>query len=157
MSIGKVVQVIGPVVDIRFEEGYLPSIYNAIKIDNNGKELIAEVMQHIGDDTVRTIAMDTTDGLTRGAKAEDTGAAILFLLRKDIGKTFNVLGKAIDNCGEVNAEEYYPIHRPAPSFEEQSVQPEMFETGIKVIDLLAPYQRGGKIGLLVVQGLVKQY
>lgn len=156
MSKGKVVQVIGPVVDIRFEEGHLPSIYNAIKINNNGKELVAEVMQHIGDDTVRAIAMDTTDGLVRGAEAEDTGAAISVPVgTKTLGRLFNVLGKAIDEVGEVAADEYYPIHRPAPSFEEQSVQPEMFETGIKVIDLLAPYQRGGKIGLFGGAGVGK--
>lgn len=156
MSKGKVVQVIGPVVDIRFEDGHLPSIYNAIKINNNGQELVAEVMQHIGDDTVRTIAMDTTDGLVRGAEAEDTGAAISVPVgTKTLGRLFNVLGKAIDEEGEVAADEYYPIHRAAPSFEEQSVQPEMFETGIKVIDLLAPYQRGGKIGLFGGAGVGK--
>lgn len=156
MSKGKVVQVIGPVVDIRFEDGHLPSIYNAIKINNNGQELIAEVMQHIGDDTVRTIAMDTTDGLIRGAEAEDTGAAISVPVgTKTLGRLFNVLGKAIDEEGKVEADEYYPIHRAAPSFKDQSVQPEMFETGIKVIDLLAPYQRGGKIGLFGGAGVGK--
>ncbi|WDC84889.1 F0F1 ATP synthase subunit beta [Caloramator sp. mosi_1] len=156
MSKGKVVQVIGPVVDIKFEEGHLPSIYNAIKIDNNGKELVAEVMQHIGDDTVRAIAMDSTDGLVRGALAEDTNAPISVPVgEKTLGRLFNVLGKPIDNLGEVDAEEYYSIHRTPPSFEEQSVQPEMFETGIKVIDLLAPYQRGGKIGLFGGAGVGK--
>ncbi|GIW49128.1 MAG: ATP synthase subunit beta [Caloramator sp.] len=156
MSKGKVVQVIGPVVDIRFEEGHLPSIYNAIKIDNNGKELVAEVMQHIGDDTVRAIAMDSTDGLVRGAMAEDTNAPISVPVGdKTLGRLFNVLGKPIDNLGDVEAEEYYSIHRTPPSFEEQSVQPEMFETGIKVIDLLAPYQKGGKIGLFGGAGVGK--
>ncbi|MBZ4663916.1 MAG: synthase subunit beta [Caloramator sp.] len=156
MSKGKVVQVIGPVVDIRFEEGHLPSIYNAIKIDNNGKELVAEVMQHIGDDTVRAIAMDSTDGLVRGAMAEDTNAPISVPVgEKTLGRLFNVLGKPIDNLGDVEAEEYYSIHRTPPSFEEQSVQPEMFETGIKVIDLLAPYQKGGKIGLFGGAGVGK--
>jgi F-type H+-transporting ATPase subunit beta len=156
VSKGKVVQVIGPVVDIRFEEGHLPSIYNAIKIDNNGKELVAEVMQHIGDDTVRAIAMDSTDGLVRGAMAEDTNAPISVPVgEKTLGRLFNVLGKPIDNLGDVEAEEYYSIHRTPPSFEEQSVQPEMFETGIKVIDLLAPYQKGGKIGLFGGAGVGK--
>ncbi|MCX7694740.1 MAG: F0F1 ATP synthase subunit beta [Caloramator sp.] len=156
MSKGKVVQVIGPVVDIRFEEGHLPSIYNAIKIDNNGKELVAEVMQHIGDDIVRAIAMDSTDGLVRGALAEDTNAPISVPVgEKTLGRLFNVLGKPIDNLGDVEAKEYYSIHRTPPSFEEQSVQPEMFETGIKVIDLLAPYQKGGKIGLFGGAGVGK--
>ncbi|GFR35948.1 F0F1 ATP synthase subunit beta [Thermobrachium celere] len=156
MSKGKVIQVIGPVVDIRFEDGHLPSIYNAIKIDNNGKELVAEVMQHIGDDTVRAIAMDSTDGLVRGALAEDTNAPISVPVGpKTLGRLFNVLGKPIDNLGEVEAEEYYPIHRMPPSFEEQSVQPEVFETGIKVIDLLAPYPKGGKIGLFGGAGVGK--
>ncbi|CDF57327.1 F0F1 ATP synthase subunit beta [Thermobrachium celere] len=156
MSKGKVIQVIGPVVDIRFEDGHLPSIYNAIKIDNNGKELVAEVMQHIGDDTVRAIAMDSTDGLVRGALAEDTNAPISVPVGpKTLGRLFNVLGKPIDNLGEVEAEEYYPIHRMPPSFKEQSVQPEVFETGIKVIDLLAPYPKGGKIGLFGGAGVGK--
>lgn len=156
MSKGRVVQVIGPVVDIRFEDGHLPSIYNAIKIDNNGKELVAEVMQHIGDDTVRAIAMDSTDGLVRGAFAEDTNAPISVPVGpKTLGRLFNVLGRPIDNLGEVEAEEYYPIHRMPPSFEEQSVQPEVFETGIKVIDLLAPYPKGGKIGLFGGAGVGK--
>jgi len=156
VSKGRVVQVIGPVVDIRFEDGHLPSIYNAIKIDNNGKELVAEVMQHIGDDTVRAIAMDSTDGLVRGAFAEDTNAPISVPVGpKTLGRLFNVLGRPIDNLGEVEAEEYYPIHRMPPSFEEQSVQPEVFETGIKVIDLLAPYPKGGKIGLFGGAGVGK--
>ncbi|EYE89829.1 F0F1 ATP synthase subunit beta [Fervidicella metallireducens AeB] len=153
---GKIVQVIGPVVDIRFENNHLPDIYNAIEINNNGHILVCEVMQHVGGDIVRTVSMDSTDGLVRGMEAVDTGAPISVPVGEvTLGRLFNVLGKAIDNEGEVNAKEYYPIHREAPSFEEQSVQPEMFETGIKVIDLIAPYQKGGKIGLFGGAGVGK--
>lgn len=155
-NIGKIIQVIGPVVDIRFEDGHLPEIYNAIHIKHHDSVLVTEVMQHIGDDVVRTVAMDTTEGLVRGMDAADTGAPISVPVGKEtLGRLFNVLGEPIDNAGDVKAEEYYPIHRPAPSFEEQSVEPEMFETGIKVIDLLAPYQRGGKIGLFGGAGVGK--
>ncbi|MGL4656531.1 MAG: F0F1 ATP synthase subunit beta [Sarcina sp.] len=155
-NIGKVVQVIGPVVDIKFESGHLPDMYNAIRIKDGEKEIICEVEQHLGDDIVRTIAMESTEGLARGIEAIDTGAAISVPVGEEVlGRLFNVLGKAVDNKGPVNAEKYYPIHRPAPTFEEQSVVPEMFETGIKVIDLIAPYQRGGKIGLFGGAGVGK--
>jgi F-type H+/Na+-transporting ATPase subunit beta len=156
-NIGKVVQVIGPVVDIKFESENLPSIYNAIEIKtSNGETLVVEVEQHIGDDIVRTIAMDATEGLKRGMLAYDTGNPISVPVgRECLGRLFNVLGKAIDGGEDVKANLYYPIHRDAPSFEEQSVSPEMFETGIKVIDLIAPYQRGGKIGLFGGAGVGK--
>ncbi|WP_297521486.1 F0F1 ATP synthase subunit beta [uncultured Clostridium sp.] len=155
-NIGKVVQVIGPVVDIKFESGHLPDMYNAIIIKKDGKEIVCEVEQHVGDDIVRTIAMESTEGLARGVEALDTGAAISVPVGEEVlGRLFNVLGKAVDNKGPVNAEKYYPIHRNAPTFEEQSVVPEMFETGIKVIDLIAPYQRGGKIGLFGGAGVGK--
>lgn len=155
-NIGKISQVIGPVVDIKFSEGNLPNIYNAIHIKHEDRVLVTEVMQHVGDDIVRTVAMDSTEGLVRGMEAEDTGAPITVPVGKQtLGRLFNVLGKPIDNEGEVAADELYSIHRPAPSFEEQSVEPEMFETGIKVIDLIAPYQRGGKIGLFGGAGVGK--
>lgn len=155
-NIGKIIQVIGPVVDIRFEDGHLPNIYNAIHIQNGEHLLVTEVAQHIGDDIVRTVAMDSTDGLVRGMDATDTGNPIQVPVGKStLGRLFNVLGKPIDNAGDVEADEFYPIHRSAPTFEEQSVSPEMFETGIKVIDLLAPYQRGGKIGLFGGAGVGK--
>lgn len=155
-NIGKISQVIGPVVDIKFGEGNLPNIYNAIHIKHHDRILVTEVMQHVGDDVVRTVSMDSTEGLVRGMEAEDTGAPISVPVGKQtLGRLFNVLGKPIDNEGEVAAEELYSIHRPAPSFEEQSVEPEMFETGIKVIDMIAPYQRGGKIGLFGGAGVGK--
>jgi F-type H+-transporting ATPase subunit beta len=156
-SIGKVVQVIGPVVDIKFDSESLPSIYNAIEITmQDGKILVAEVEQHVGDDIVRTISMEGTDGLKRGMEAVDTGSPISVPVGKEVlGRLFNVLGQTIDEGEKVNTELKYPIHRTAPSFEEQSVHPEMFETGIKVIDLIAPYQRGGKIGLFGGAGVGK--
>ena len=155
-NIGKIIQVIGPVLDIKFEDGHLPEIYNAITVENGDKKIVTEVMQHIGDDVVRTVSMEATEGIVRGMKAVDTGAPISVPVGDaTLGRLFNVLGEAIDNAGDVNAKEVYPIHRPAPSFEEQSVAPEMFETGIKVVDLLAPYQRGGKIGLFGGAGVGK--
>lgn len=155
-KVGKVVQVIGPVVDIKFDSDSLPNIYNEIKIDMGDHVLAVEVEQHMGDDIVRTIAMESTDGLKRGIKAVDTGKPISVPVGKNVlGRLFNVLGNPIDNCGPVESEEYYPIHRPAPSFKEQSLEPEMFETGIKVIDLIAPYQKGGKIGLFGGAGVGK--
>ena len=147
-KIGKVVQVIGPVVDIKFNSDSLPNLYNAIHINMGEDVLVAEVEQHMGDDIVRAIAMEATEGLRRGMEAVDTGRPIAVPVGEEVlGRLFNVLGKTMDNAGDVNAKEEYPIHRPAPSFKDQSVEPEMFETGIKVIDLLAPYQKGGKIGL----------
>ena len=155
-KVGKVVQVIGPVVDIKFDSDSLPNIYNEIKIDMGDHVLAVEVEQHMGDDIVRTIAMESTDGLKRGVKAVDTGKPISVPVGQNVlGRLFNVLGNPIDNCGPVESEEYYPIHRPAPSFKEQSLEPEMFETGIKVIDLIAPYQKGGKIGLFGGAGVGK--
>lgn len=154
--IGKVVQVIGPVIDIRFASGNLPNIYNALEISMGDKKLIAEVEQHVGDDIVRAISMEPTDGLRRGADAVDTGKPISVPVgRPVLGRLFNVLGKTIDEAGDFKDDEYYPIHRLPPSFEEQSVVPEMFETGIKVVDLLAPYQKGGKIGLFGGAGVGK--
>ena len=155
-KIGKVVQVIGPVIDIKFDSDSLPDLYNAINIDMGDHELVAEVEQHVGDDIVRTIAMSATEGLKRGMDAVDTGNPITVPVGEGVlGRLFNVLGEPIDNCGEVNIKERYPIHRPAPSFKDQAVEPEMFETGIKVVDLLAPYQKGGKIGLFGGAGVGK--
>ncbi|MBW6408891.1 F0F1 ATP synthase subunit beta [Clostridium weizhouense] len=155
-KIGKVVQVIGPVIDIKFDSDSLPNLYNGIHINMGDHELVAEVEQHVGDDIVRAISMEATEGLKRGMEAVDTGKPICVPVGNDVlGRLFNVLGDPIDNCGEINAKEEYPIHRAAPSFKDQSVEPEMFETGIKVIDLLAPYQRGGKIGLFGGAGVGK--
>lgn len=154
--VGKVVQVIGPVIDIKFDTDSLPNIYNAIHINMGDHTLVCEVEQHIGDDIVRAIAMESTEGLRRGIDAVDTGKPISVPVGEAVlGRLFNVLGAAIDEGAEVKSETYYPIHRPAPTFEEQSVEPEMFETGIKVIDLIAPYQKGGKIGLFGGAGVGK--
>lgn len=155
-NVGKVVQVIGPVIDIKFDSDSLPNIYNAIEIKMDDYTLITEVEQHIGDDIVRTIAMEPTEGLKRGREAVDTGKSISVPVGNEtLGRLFNVLGNTIDEAGEFKSQQYYPIHRPAPSFAEQSVEPEMFETGIKVIDLVAPYQKGGKIGLFGGAGVGK--
>lgn len=155
-NIGKVVQVIGPVVDIKFKPENLPNIYNAVNIKCKDRMVVTEVAQHLGDDIVRTISMESTDGLMRNMDAVDTGAPISVPVGKPVlGRLFNMLGQPIDEKGDIKADTYYPIHRPAPSFEDQSVKPEMFETGIKVIDLLAPYQRGGKIGLFGGAGVGK--
>lgn len=156
MPSGKIVQIIGPVIDIRFKDGHLPNIYNAIHIKHDSGVLVTEVMQHIGDDIVRTIAMDTTEKLIRGMEAVDTEKPISVPVGKEtLGRLFNVLGKPIDKGPEVNTSQYNPIHRAAPSFAEQSVEPEMFETGIKAIDLLAPYEKGGKVGLFGGAGVGK--
>ena len=155
-TVGKVVQVIGPVVDIKFESDNLPNIFNAIEINMGDRTLVTEVEQHMGDDIVRTIAMEATEGLKRGMDALDTGIPITVPVGKAVlGRLINVLGKPIDLGAPIEAEEYMPIHRKAPTFSEQSVSPEMFETGIKVIDLIAPYQKGGKIGLLGGAGVGK--
>ena len=147
-KMGKVVPVIGPVIDIKFDSDSLPKLYDAININMGDRILVAEVEQHVGDDIVRTIAMEATEGVKRGMEAEDLGKPISVPVGDEVlGRLFNVLGQPIDNCGSIDAKQEYPIHRPAPTFEEQSVEPEMFETGIKVIDLLAPYPKGGKIGL----------
>lgn len=158
---GIVVQVIGPVVDIDFEEGYLPKIYNAIKIPRvniEGKEdeLIVEVQQHLGENRVRTVAMDSTDGLVRGMKAIDTGETITVPVGPGtLGRLINVIGDGIDGLGPIKAEKRYPIHRHAPKFTNLTTRQEMFETGIKVIDLLEPYSKGGKTGLFGGAGVGK--
>jgi F-type H+-transporting ATPase subunit beta len=155
-NIGKIVQIIGPVVDIRFSEENLPKLLNAIEIDNHGERLIVEVAQHIGDDTVRCVAMGSTDGLVRGMEGKDTGGPIEVPVgRETLGRMFNVLGEPIDEKGPVEVKHSSPIHRPAPSFEEQETAREIFETGIKVVDLIAPYSRGGKIGLFGGAGVGK--
>jgi F-type H+-transporting ATPase subunit beta len=154
--IGKVTEVIGPVIDIRFKDGELPQILNAVEIDNNGKRLVVEVAQHLGDDTVRCIAMGPTDGLVRGMDAIATGAPISVPVGENtLGRMFNVLGEPIDEVEPPQTEEKWAIHRPAPSFEEQATSQEMLETGIKVVDLLCPYQKGGKIGLFGGAGVGK--
>ncbi len=154
---GKITQIIGAVLDIRFPEGALPEIYDAIRIRRqNGEILVVEVAQHLGDDTVRCIAMGPTDGLKRGMDAEATGAPITVPVGEaTLGRMFNVLGQPIDEKEAPTEVEYYPIHRPAPKFEEQSTETEILETGIKVVDLLCPYQKGGKIGLFGGAGVGK--
>ena len=155
-KIGKITQIIGAVLDIKFSEGNLPEINEAIKIQNHDKELIVEVAQHLGDDTVRCIAMGPTDGLVRGMDAEATGAPISVPVGEHtLGRMFNVLGNPIDKKPAPEGVEYMPIHRKPPKFEEQSTETEILETGIKVIDLLCPYQRGGKIGLFGGAGVGK--
>ena len=155
-NVGKIVQIIGPVLDIRFEDGELPNILNAIEIDNKGQRLVAEVAQHIGDNVVRCISMGSTDGLVRGMKAESTGSAISVPVGEEtLGRMFNVLGEPIDNKPAPEVKQHMPIHRKAPTFAEQSTTTEMLETGIKVVDLLCPYQKGGKIGLFGGAGVGK--
>ena len=145
---GTVVQIMGPVLDIRFEEDQLPSLLNAIEVPNGDKTIIAEVAQHIGDNVVRCIAMSSTDGLQRGTEVTDTGAPISVPVGEEcLGRVFNLLGQPIDNKPDVATQERWPIHRPAPSYEEQQPATEILETGIKVIDLICPYAKGGKIGL----------
>ncbi len=155
--LGKITQIIGAVLDVKFTEGNLPEIYEAIKVTKqDGDVLVVEVAQHLGDDTVRCIAMGPTDGLVRGMDALATGAPISVPVgEKTLGRMFNVLGNPIDEKDAPEGVEYYPIHRPAPKFEEQSTQTEMLETGIKVVDLLCPYQKGGKIGLFGGAGVGK--
>lgn len=153
---GKIVQVIGPVVDIRFHQNALPSIRNAIRIEKEDGHVICEVAQHIGDDIVRCIAMSSTDGLVRGMTCIDNGNPIEVPVGDVVlGRMFNVLGEPIDGLGEVKAEKYMPIHREAPGFAEQKTSSEILETGIKVIDLLCPYAKGGKIGLFGGAGVGK--
>ena len=155
-NIGTIVQVIGAVLDIRFAPDSLPDLLNAIEIDNHGKRLVVEVAQHIGDDVVRCIAMGSTDGLVRGMEAVDTGASIKVPVgEQTLGRIFNLLGEAVDNKPDPQTEERWEIHRPAPTFEEQGASKEVLETGIKVIDLIAPYLRGGKIGLFGGAGVGK--
>ena len=156
-NIGKITQIIGAVLDIKFTEGNLPEINDAIKIPlKNGGDLVVEVSQHLGDDTVRCIAMGPTDGLVRGMDAIATGAAISVPVGENtLGRMFNVLGNPIDEIDPPTGVEVWPIHRQAPAFEEQATSQEMLETGIKVVDLLCPYQKGGKIGLFGGAGVGK--
>lgn len=155
-NIGKITQIIGAVLDIQFSRGHLPQINEAIQIDTADGALTVEVAQHLGDDIVRTIAMGSTDGLVRGMEAKATGAPISVPVGENtLGRIFNVLGEPIDKKEAPKVEEYLPIHRKAPSFEEQSTQTEILETGIKVVDLLCPYQKGGKIGLFGGAGVGK--
>jgi F-type H+-transporting ATPase subunit beta len=161
-TIGRVVQVTGAVVDVAFPPGELPGIYHAVEVPREGgngtgaESLILEVQQHLGDEWVRCVAMDSTEGLRRGRQAIDTGGPITVPVGpKSLGRIFNVLGHPIDNAGPVEAEEYYPIHRPAPSFDEQVTEAEVFETGLKVIDLIAPFTKGGKTGVFGGAGVGK--
>jgi len=158
---GKITQVIGAVIDVEFEPGELPPIYNALRvtnpaIDDREMNLVLEVAQHLGENVVRTIAMDGTDGLVRGQQVMDTGKQIVMPVgRKTLGRIMNVVGEEIDQMGPIGHEKELPIHRPAPTFQEQSTKVESFTTGIKVVDLLAPYSRGGKIGLFGGAGVGK--
>ena len=155
-NIGTVTQVIGPVLDIRFADNQLPALLNAIEVPVGDKTVIAEVAQHIGDNVVRCVAMGATDGLQRGTEAIDTGAAISVPVGEDcLGRVFNLLGDPIDGGEKINAAEKWPIHRPAPAYDEQKPATEILETGIKVIDLICPYAKGGKIGLFGGAGVGK--
>src|SRR5437773_1888253 len=164
MSQGKIVQVIGPVVDVEFEPGKLPAIYNALEVPGAGStdvfaysaKLVLEVAQHLGESRVRAVAMAATDGLTRGMPVNDTGQPISIPVGKEtLGRIINITGEAVDKAGPLKVTKTLPIHRPAPSFEEQSTKVEMFETGIKVVDLLEPYTKGGKTGLFGGAGVGK--
>ncbi len=165
MNIGKVVSVVGPAIDIEFEPGQLPEIYNAIKIKSEDQDTVKssvelnvtlEVAQHLGNNLVRAVAMSSTDGMVRGMKALDTGAPISIPVgRQTLGRLLNVIGETIDQKGPVETDTFYPIHRPAPAFEDQETATEVLETGIKVVDLLAPYAKGGKIGLFGGAGVGK--
>ncbi|HQG66366.1 MAG TPA: F0F1 ATP synthase subunit beta, partial [Smithella sp.] len=161
MNIGKIVQVIGPVVDVAFEEGKLPAILNAITItnpaiDDQEDNLVVEVALHLGDNVVRCIAMDITDGLVRGMQAKDTGAPIMVPVGKEgLGRILNVVGRPVDGLGPINAQTKMPIHRESPSFLEQDTSVHVLETGVKVIDLLVPFPRGGKMGMFGGAGVGK--
>jgi F-type H+-transporting ATPase subunit beta len=161
VNMGRVTQVMGPVVDVEFPPGRVPEIYNSLKltnarIDDSADNLTLEVASHLGGNVVRTIAMDTTDGLRRGQDVRDTGKPIAVPVGQEVlGRIFNVVGKAVDELGPVDATKFWPIHRPTPTFTDQSTAAEMFETGIKVVDLLAPYTKGGKIGLFGGAGVGK--
>ncbi len=156
-SIGRIVRIAGPVIDVEFPAEHLPEIYFALEIDR-GEEfpLVLEVQQHLGGNVVRTVAMDSSDGLRRGMEVRSTGAPISVPVgQAALGRVFNVLGRAVDGLGDVETDTYYPIHRPAPSFEEQVTKAEIFETGIKVIDLIAPFTKGGKTGIFGGAGVGK--
>ncbi|MGB8848371.1 MAG: hypothetical protein WCC76_01530, partial [Candidatus Acidiferrales bacterium] len=159
---GHVVQVIGPVLDIQFEEHKLPAIYNAVRVTSEGFQttspidIIVEVQQHLGEGRVRTVALKPTEGVVRGMKALDLGEGISVPVgRTTLGRVLNVLGEPVDGLGPVEAKLHYPIHRPAPALDEQSTNLEMFETGVKVVDLIEPYLKGGKIGLFGGAGVGK--
>ncbi len=159
---GRVVQIIGPVLDVEFGDGYLPPIYQALRITSEGFDvptpidIIVEVEQHLGEGRVRTVSMQPTEGLVRGMMAIDTGGPITMPVGETtLGRVLNVIGQPVDNLGPVNSEQRYPIHRHAPLLEEQSTELEMFETGIKVVDLIQPFLRGGKIGLFGGAGVGK--
>jgi F-type H+/Na+-transporting ATPase subunit beta len=161
MNVGKIIQVIGPVVDVQFSEGNLPAIMNALTITNKvindePDNLIVEVAQHLGDNVVRTIAMDTTDGLVRGMDAKDTDNPILMPVgHPTLGRVLNVVGRPVDGLGPVVSDKYYPIHRPAPNFTDQDTSVRVLETGVKVVDLLVPFPRGGKMGMFGGAGVGK--
>src|SRR5436189_2786927 len=161
MNMGKITQVLGAVVDVEFSDSALPPIYNALKVSNPAISdvqwnLVVEVAQHLGENTVRCVAMDTTEGLVRGTDAMDTGAGITVPVGEEtLGRVLNVIGEPVDEMGPVNAKKSYPIHRPTPEFVDQETKVQSFETGIKVVDLLAPYARGGKIGLFGGAGVGK--
>jgi F-type H+-transporting ATPase subunit beta len=162
MNEGYIIQVIGPVVDVQFPEGKIPAVYNALQIprlsveDQSASTLICEVQQHLGEDRVRTVAMDSTDGLVRGMKVIDTGSPITVPVGPEVlGRMINVIGEVIDGKGPINAVTHYPIHRPSPDFKDLTTNKEMFETGIKVIDLIQPFTKGGKTGLFGGAGVGK--
>jgi F-type H+-transporting ATPase subunit beta len=153
--VGKITQVLGAVVDVQFD-GDLPAILNALQVDNRGRRLVLEVAQHLGENTVRTVAMDSTDGLVRGQEAQDTGGPIAVPVGPEtLGRIMNVIGESVDERGPVTTKTSYPIHRPAPAFVDQSTEAQVLVTGIKVVDLLAPYAKGGKIGLFGGAGVGK--
>jgi F-type H+-transporting ATPase subunit beta len=156
-STGKIIQVIGPVIDVEFPKGQLPAIYNALEVKSpSGDKLVLEVQQHLGENVVRSIALGSTDGIKRGAEVKNTNAPISVPVGKEtLGRIFNVFGQTIDNKGDVKAKKFYPIHRKAPTLEEQETTPEILETGIKVIDLVTPFNKGGKIGVFGGAGVGK--
>ena len=161
-NIGKVIQISGPAVDVQFDEAKMPGIYQALRVVSDGFEVptpvnvILEVQQHIGEGRVRCVAMEATEGMVRGMKAIDTGGPITVPVgRETLGRVLNVIGEPVDELGPVNAKERRPIHRQAPAFDEQSTSEEMFETGVKVIDLIQPFLKGGKIGLFGGAGVGK--
>ena len=153
--VGRITQVIGPVVDVHFED-HLPAILNALETDNQGNRLVLEVAQHLGESTVRTVAMDSSDGLVRGQEVTDTGRPIAVPVGPGtLGRIMNVIGEPVDEAGPIKAAETRPIHQPTPSFTEQSTEAQILVTGIKVVDLLAPYAKGGKVGLFGGAGVGK--
>ena len=157
MAKGKVVQVIGTVVDIEFPPGGLPELFSAIEIVRDGDKVVLEVQEHIGNNWVRCLSLSPTEGLERGAEAIDTGAPISVPVGKaTLGRLFNVMGEPLDNLGEVKAEEQWPIHRSPPTLEEQATTTEMLETGLTVIDLIAPFTKGGKVGVEVGAGVLEE-